>query len=82
MDSYSIKSICYGYLNRKKGYTVEIDDYSEDTEHIVFDVRILKNGAFRASQSMRITKTSELTAESQLSSQIERFSAQVVNNLI
>ena len=82
MDLYSIKRICNGYLNKKKGYTAEIDNYNEDTERIVFDVRILKHGVFRASQSMWIIKASGLTAESQLSSQIGRFSALVENNLI
>lgn len=83
MDLYNIKSICNGYLNKKKGYIAEIHNYNEeDTERIVFDVHILKHGAFRASQSMQIIKTSGLTAKSQLSSQIERFSALVENNVI
>lgn len=82
MDLFSIKSICNGYFNKKKSYTVEIDNYKEDAEHIEFDVRILKNGYFRAVQSMYIIKTSELTATSQLNSQIGRFSAEVINNLI
>ena len=82
MDLYSIKIICNGYMNKKKGFTAEIDNYNEDAERITFDVRILKCGAFRASQPMWISKKSELTAESQLSSQIGQFSASVENNRI
>lgn len=82
MDLYSIKRGCNDYLNSKKGYAVEIDNYSEDTARIYFDVRVFKNGAFRACQSMNIRKMSELTAESQFRSQIERFSAMIINKLI
>lgn len=81
MDLHSIKTICNGYMDKRKGYTVEIDDYIEENGSITFEVRILKNGALKATESMQI-RTSALTAESQLRSQIERFSALVENNRI
>jgi len=81
MDLHSIKTICNSYMNKRKGYTAEIDDYKKENGDITFEVRILKNGVFRASEPMKII-TSGLTTESQLRSQIERFSALVENNRI
>lgn len=79
MNENSIKAICNGYMNKKKGYTSEVHNYEEDTEYISFDIYIMKRGAFSARQPMKIIKGSELTAESQLRSQIARFSALVEN---
>jgi hypothetical protein len=80
MNLNRIKTLCNRYVNSKKGFIAEIDNYKEDMERITFDVRILKSGVFRSSQSMSINLKSELTPENQLRSQIERFSALVENN--
>ncbi|PUZ26119.1 hypothetical protein DCC81_17935 [Chitinophaga parva] len=82
MTQQTIKNICDNYLNKKKGYTAEIDDYKDETKMITFNFRILKNGIFKADQPIRIIKTSELPIEGQLRSQIDRFSALVENNRI
>ncbi|MBO9150762.1 hypothetical protein ACFOTA_00965 [Chitinophaga sp. GCM10012297] len=80
MDLHSIKTTCNAYINKKKGYSAEIDDYKEENGVITFEVRILKNGAFRATETLRIIRASELTLESQFLSKIERFLALVENN--
>ena len=81
MKEPDIKYFCATYFKSRKGYTIEIDDFSENETGIEFKITVLKNSGYKAHEYVSLSKSSDLTLSSQLNSRMEKFSAHVINHL-
>jgi hypothetical protein len=77
MEVHYIKASCLELLSKRKGYSVEVDDYEDDLNEVRFEIRLLKNNAYRASLRCTISKGTGLSEKSQLESKLGRFTADV-----
>jgi hypothetical protein len=80
MSESEVKRHCNGLLPRRKGYSIEIDDFQVNESITSFKVRILKNGAFRAEEPMTLSSGTHIG--NQIDSRVRNFIASVENKLI